>query len=186
MIKFLIYKQIKAEIANRHHRHPAALTLMELVVAISLLALIALVATKVFAKVTEVQERNRDLQNIEGDLRYAVGVFNDEVKGATLQADNGCGTCSGKYFCVSLAGVLYLRDKNNVCVTYGLNGSALRVNRGGTNYDITSNDITVSVLTFVVSGATNDRVLVQLRATGDSQYNKTINYQTALTSTSLN
>ena len=164
------------------------LTLVELIVAISLFAVITLVSTRTFTKVTEIQDRTKDLQNIEGDLRYAMGVFSDELSYASLQTDSSCGGsgCNGKFYCITGTApgqTLWLRDKNNVCVKYVLSGTNLMVSRGGTSYTITSDDVSVSALTFSTSTA-GDRVLVQLRATGSAEYNKSINYQTAITSTS--
>ncbi len=166
------------------------LTLMELLVALGLAAVLILVATRTFTKVSDIQDRTRDLQNIEGDLRYAMNVFADEVKYAKPHpaADVPCGGagCSNVYFCVtgSAPQVLWLRDRNNVCVSYSLVGSNLTVTRGGNSYTITSDDVSVSAANFLVS-ALGDRVLVQLRAAGSTDYNKTINYQTAITSVLL-
>jgi prepilin-type N-terminal cleavage/methylation domain-containing protein len=163
------------------------LTLVELIVAISLFAVITLVSTRTFTKVTEIQDRTKDLQNIEGDLRYAMGVFSDELSYAILQTDTSCGGsgCNGKFYCITGTApsqTLWLRDKNNVCVKYALSGTNLLVSRGGTSYAITSDDVSISALAFATSTA-GDRVLVQLRATGSAEYNKSINYQTAITST---
>lgn len=163
------------------------LTLMELVVSISLFAVIILIATKTFTKITDIQNRTKDEQNIEGDLRYAMGVFVDEVRAASLHQalDIDCGTtvCNSTYFCTLNANtVLYLRDKNNVCVRYYKSGNSLVVERGGTTYTITSNDVTVDSVKFLPS-ALSDRILVQLKAHGSSDYNKSISYQTAITST---
>ena len=167
-------------------RKLTGLTLLELVISISLFAVLTLVATRAYTKITEIQDRTKDLQNMEGDLRYAMNVLADEAKNATPHTAGGdpaCGGagCNNVYFCTSL-GQLYLRDKNGVCVTYSLSGSNIVINRNGTNYTITSNDVTVSTLTFATSTA-GDRVLLKLRASGSTDYNKTINYQTAVTNT---
>ena len=165
------------------------LTLLELVVSISLLAVLILIATKVFTKVTDIQSRNKDEQNLEGDLRYAIGVFTDEVRTASLHQDAdatcGGGSCSSVYFCTfSNDSVLYLRDKNYACVYYAVVNNQLVVNRSGTSYTITSNDVTVDSIKFLPS-AISDRILIQLRAHGSADYNKSISYQTAITSTQL-
>lgn len=185
--KKFIKNNIVSPFLVRYKNHKA-LTLMELVVSISLFAVLTLVATRIYTRIADLQERNRDLQNIEGDLRYAMGVFADEVKGAQLHpagGDDDCGGagCADEYFCID-SGVLYLRDKNNLCVSYSLSGTNLVVNRGGTSYTITSDDVSIGVLNFTAS-AIGDRVLVQLRASGSTDYNKAINYQTAITSTTL-
>jgi len=164
------------------------LTLLELVVSISLFAVLILMTTKAFQKINEIQERTTELQSIEGDLRYAMGIFADEVKNARLHPEAGdvaCGglSCANQYFCVS-GGVLYLRDKNDLCVTYSLSSGNLLINRDGTNYTITSSDINVDVLNFATS-TIGDRVLVQMRASGLTYGTKSINYQTAITSTTL-
>lgn len=166
------------------------LTLLELVVSISLFAILILVATKTFTRITDIQNRTKDEQNIEGDLRYAMGVFADEARTATLHqtADLGCGgmTCSGVYFCTDASNdTLYLRDKNNICVKYHITASnSLVVERGLNTYTITSDDVIVNSVKFLPSSL-NDRILVQLKATGASDYSKSISYQTAITNTAL-
>jgi prepilin-type N-terminal cleavage/methylation domain-containing protein len=172
-------KLLTWRLRSRFGQRPG-LTLLELAVALSLFAVLALVATKAFTKVNDIQNQNRDLQNLEGDLRYAMNVFIDETRNASLQTDNGCGSCSGKYYCV-VGGSLYLRDKNNNCVIYSLSGTSLQVMRGATTYVITSSDIKISTLNFSVSSL-SDRVLIQLAASGSTDYNKVISYQTAITS----
>jgi type II secretory pathway pseudopilin PulG len=179
-MKFLVGKKQKI----------LGLTLLELVVAVSLFAILILVATKTFTKITDIQNRTKDEQNIEGDLRYAMGVFVDEVRVASKHptGESTCaadGTCVGKYYCTSADNItLYLRDTNNLCVTYTLTNGQLVVSRNGTNYTITSDDVTVDSLQFLPS-ALSDRILIKLKASGASDYNKSISYQTAITSTAL-
>lgn len=166
------------------------LTLLELVVSVSLFAVLILVATKTFTKITDIQNRTKDEQNIEGDLRYAMGVFVDEVRAASKHvgpADTTCGgdVCNNVYFCLNPTNdLLYVRDANYICVMYYLENGRLVVNRGGTSYTITSDDVTVNSLKFLPS-ALSDRVLIKLKASGASDYNKSISYQTAITSTTL-
>lgn len=167
------------------------LTLLELVVSVSLFAILILVATKTFTRITDIQNRTKDEQNIEGDLRYAMGVFTDEARTATvhptpeLMCGAGIPSCAGHYFCTNPTNdTLYLIDKNNVCVTYNVSGNNLVVKRGSTTYTITSNDVIVNSVKFLPSSL-NDRILVQLKATGASDYGKSISYQTAITNTSL-
>ena len=165
------------------------LTLLELVVSVSLFAILILVATKTFTRITDIQNRTKDEQNIEGDLRYAMGVFTDEARNATLHqiADAGCGgaDCSGVYFCTDASNdTLYLRDKNNICVKYHIANNNLVVERGLNTYTITSNDVVVNTAKFLPS-ALSDRILVKFKATGASDYAKSISYQTAITNTSL-
>lgn len=182
-----IYKVLVAK--KSFKQKISGLTLMELVVSISLFAILILVATKTFTKITDIQNRTKDEQNIEGDLRYATGVFMDEARNALLHEspDSTCGGagCTGVYFCTDAGGdTLYLRDKNNICVTYSLINNNLVVNRGGTTYTITSNDVVVNSVKFLPS-TLNDRVLIKLKASGASDFKKSISYQTAITSTSL-
>jgi type II secretory pathway pseudopilin PulG len=165
------------------------LTLLELVVSVSLFAILILVATKTFTKITDIQNRTKNEQNIEGDLRYAMGVFVDEVRAASKHssAESLCpsSACANKYYCTDDGNnTLYLRDINDICVTYTLTNNHVVVTRGGTSYTITSDDVTVNSLQFLPS-ALSDRVLIKLKASGASDYNKSISYQTAITSTAL-
>lgn len=168
------------------------LTLLELVVSVALFAVLILVATRTFTKITDIQNRTKDEQNIEGDLRYAMGVFTDEVRAASLHLPGEpapCDTvaaCNYVYYCVNDAkDTLYIRDKNNTCVSYYRSaGKSLVVERGGTTYTITSADVTVDSLKFLPS-ALSDRILVEIKAHGSTDYNKSISYQTAITSTTL-
>ncbi len=181
---------MKFSVCNKNGQQKIlGLTLLELVVSIALLAVLVLVATKTFTKVTDIQNRTKDEQNLEGDLRYAMGVFADEVKTASLHhnmdADCGGPGCSNVYFCTfPNSSILYVRDKNDSCVYYSVIDNQLVVNRNGTSYTITSDDVVINSINFLPSSL-SDRILIQLKATGASDYNKSISYQTAITSTQL-
>ena len=170
---------------------PNGLTLVEVVVAIGLFSILVLIGVRIFSRMTEIQERTKEAQNLAGDLRYAMDVLTDESENAVVHLNGDdiiCGStgcAADDYFCVNLSNDhLYLRDKNGLCVQYYLSNGSVVINREGTLYTITSDDITVTGLTFLASGL-KDRVVVQVAAVGAGDYSKTINYQTAITSTAL-
>lgn len=176
---------------GHNKQKPNGLTLVELVVAIGLFGILALIGVRIFTRMTEIQERSQELQNVEGDLRYAMDVLINESQDSIARtgADASCGnplTCdTPDFFCVNpLNTELCLLDKNSVQVKYFLANGSLIVDRGGTQYAITSDDINLTEINFLLSPL-SDRVVVQISASANGDYNKTINYQTAITSTAL-
>lgn len=146
------------------------LTLIELIVAVGLFAILTLAITRVYLRVIDVQQRINQEQNLEGDLKYAMNVLTDETSKAKIHtADCGsCTGCAGKYFCSDGAGRLCMLDANSNCVEYFLDANKqIIVKRGGgTEYVITSKDIAVQTLNFEI-GSRGDyfKILANIRST---------------------
>ena len=134
----------------------AGLTLLELVVALALFAMVALVITKVFLNVSDVQRKIYLDQNIEGDLRYAINVLADEAKKASLhgtECDSYCSGCLNKYFCTATGPGMppftkVCLNEGGSCVQYYLSGGQLVVQRASATYTITSTDVVIDKLEF--------------------------------------
>ncbi len=172
------------------YRTKTGLTLIELLVALALFAVVTLIVTKVFMNVTDVQRRIYQDQNLEGDLRYAVNVLSDEAQRAKIhstECDSYCTACSGKFFClgISTSSVVCLAAQDNSCVQYYQSNGQLIVQRGAQTYAITSSDVTLESLVFkhdLLDAAQNGNSLeIFARVKNKDAGGGSLVYQTALT-----
>lgn len=171
---------------SRHNLKPA-LTLLELVVAVSLFAILTLAATRVFLRVMDVQGKMQEQQTLEGDFRYAINVFVDEVNKAKIYNTSTC-TCDGyagcdaaAYFC-QYNSHLCLTDANNTCIEYFLSGNQLQVKRAAATYTITSRDIVIDNLSFVIAAPTSTKsVSLRAKLRANENNGETMFYQTTIT-----
>lgn len=173
-------------------KHSRGLTLLELVVALALFAILILAITRVFLNVSDVQQRVYQDQNIESDLRYGIGVLVDEAKKGKPHSSDVCqGTtltgCTGKYFCMlgGSSDKVFLRDKSDNCVQYYLSNGQLMVQRGAQIYTLTSSDIVLDILQFDVNlvdaPQSGNSLMVFAKARTREVGGPNILYQTAVT-----
>ncbi|HRH21664.1 MAG TPA: type II secretion system protein [bacterium] len=167
---------------------PKALTLLELVVTVALFAILTLSITKLYIQVLSAQDRILDEQNIIADLNYASSVFIDEAKRSALQVvpASGCGdtaavNCQNKYFCAaSDLSKACMMNKGLVRINYYTDTGLFKATRGGSIYSITSSDISFSA-TKLEPNSSGDQLNVQIKASGDNQYQQEIFYQNYIT-----
>jgi prepilin-type N-terminal cleavage/methylation domain-containing protein len=158
-------------------------TLLEVVIAMSLFAVLILIVTNVFTKAIEVQKKTIDEQNMQGDIRNAMAIFEDEVQRVTKHADASCNCSAGKFYCVNVNDdTLYVQTKAGKCVSYELASSRLRVTRDGLTDYLTSTDLTLENLEFTPN-ARGDSVEVRATFKGFADFDQYITYQTMITST---
>jgi len=158
-------------------------TLLELVIAMSLFAILILIVTNVFTKAIEVQKKTVDEQNLQGDIRNAMAIFEDEVQRVTKHVDASCSCSEGKFYCVNVNNdTLYVKNKSGSCIVYSDSGGRLKVNRAGMQEYLTSEDITIENLDFTPN-TRGDSVKVKITFKGFADFDQYITYQTVLTST---
>jgi prepilin-type N-terminal cleavage/methylation domain-containing protein len=131
------------------------LTLLELITAVALFAVITLAVTKVFLSVSDVQRKIYQDQNLEGDLRYAMNVLFEEAKEAKMFSTDRCGAtgcvgCNNKYFCTPAGDntTLCMQNQHGDCISYFLENGQLVVQRDTQKYTLTSNEVTMESLKF--------------------------------------
>ncbi|NCN25104.1 hypothetical protein COT94_00655 [Candidatus Falkowbacteria bacterium CG10_big_fil_rev_8_21_14_0_10_37_14] len=174
--------------------HHQALTLIELIVAVSLFAILALAITRVFLRVMDVQDKITNQQNLEGDLRYALGVLTDETKKSkkfiAAECSAYCSCSSDTYFCVNsvapgIKNKLCVLDNKDVCVQYYVTNGRLIAQRLASVYTITSADIFINKIYFDTLTSNSSTVAIRLSATSTKNANESVYYQTAITNTPL-
>ena len=167
---------------------PKALTLLELVVTVALFAILTLSITKLYIQVLSAQDRILDEQNIIADLNYASSVFIDEAKRSAIQVvpASGCGdtaavNCQNKSFCAaSDLSKACMMNKSLVRINYYTDTGLFKATRGGSIYSITSSDISFSA-TKLEPNSSGDQLNVQIKASGDNQYQQEVFYQNYIT-----
>lgn len=171
------------KVKNNFKQSKRGFTLLELVIAISLFAILILIITQVFTKVIEVQKKTIDEQNLQGDIRNAMAIFEDEVQRVTKHVDANCGCSAGRFYCASVGNdALYVKTKSGKCVVYASDGNRFKVTRDGFSNYLTSDKITVENIKFDVNSR-GDSVDFRITFKGFADYDEYITYQTVLTST---
>jgi prepilin-type N-terminal cleavage/methylation domain-containing protein len=72
-----------------HHHRPSGVTLVELVVAMGIMAIIALLATQTFVAFTRENTSRRKVADVQGSARFALDVLERELRHASLGAGTG-------------------------------------------------------------------------------------------------
>lgn len=166
--------------------------MLELLVSVSLLAVIMLLATTIFTLVLEGQRNTIASQNVQESMRYALEVMSKEIR----MAKDNPGTClgpAGTYVPVNTvfnspgAGVLYFVNKDGACTTYELSGGRLLITRDAIAGYLTPSKITLSNLAFAIyeGAGTQPKVTVKMDARmniGKIQNQANIKLQTTLSS----
>ncbi|MFH1412637.1 MAG: prepilin-type N-terminal cleavage/methylation domain-containing protein [bacterium] len=165
------------------------LTLLELVIVVSLFSMMILATSRVFVKTIEIQERTMIEHNLQGNLRYAMGVLVYEAQQVNTLCDNSCTGCSGTdsnhFFYTSTGNELYFKNKDGDCVKYYLeldlnNISILKVDRPGATSELTSDEIDITGMKFE-TGINQDRFTIRLTAIKEDKKTYTVNYQISVT-----
>lgn len=160
-------------------------TLLELIISISLFAILILIVTQVFTKSIEMQKKTIDEQNLQGDVRNAMAIFEDEVQKVTRHSatcgSDGCTT--GDFYCANAGHTtLYAQTKTGKCVSYTEANNRLQVTRAGSSNYLTSDQLTVENIKFNVN-TRGDSVDFRITFKGFVDFNQYITYQTVLTTT---
>ena len=145
-------------------------TLIELIIAVGLFALIMLLASGAYLLMINL---NRQAQNIAtgiNNLSFALEAMTRDIRTGTGYDCGGLSSCQVSSFS--------FKNENGTTVRYDLSGSALQKTIGAATSILTDPSVTISSLTFYVNGATKSdsqqpRVTIILSGTVVSGQGKT-------------
>ena len=178
-------------------------SLMEILVAIAIFSVIMLLVMQIFRMATEGQRNAIAAQNIQENIRFVLEIISKEIRTAKKAGAGDCpaGVSNGKVYKTNTGGIgdeLYLKNYNNACVTYRLNGTnndRLEIERyfvGSPGLAesgfITPDEIKVSNLQFniVYGDVSVDQPMVvvsmDIKAVGKAIHEQSIKLQTAISS----
>lgn len=168
-------------------------TLMELLVAVSIFAVIILSATQIFQFVIEGQRNAVASQNLQENLRYIFEVMSREIRSAkSYDGGKNCGIAPTNKIYNTNINALYFENKDEDCVVYKLEDGRLNVKRGDfSEIPITPNEIIIDKLLFdIVDNAINEssitqpsvRITITARAVGKKMHEQITKIQTTITS----
>ncbi len=151
----------------------AGYTIIELVVAIGIFSTVVLGATSIFQLVVAGQSYAIASFNTQETMRYDFEIMAKELR--TAKVDEG-GTC--KTFCgVSSANRIYysntddnasflcFKNEKDQCVRYYLIDNRLMINRQGSAYPITPDEIRISALSFKIQEKNMSNTPIQPKVT---------------------
>ncbi|MEI6596822.1 MAG: prepilin-type N-terminal cleavage/methylation domain-containing protein [bacterium] len=128
-------------------------SLLELIVAIALFAVLMLSATAIFKMVINGQRNAISAQNVQENMRYIMEKISKEIRMAQI-SNQECGTAAiNKVFNTANGGSeIYFKNQNGDCVTYYLENKRIKIMVGvnGVNDFVTPAKIEVNNLKFYV------------------------------------
>lgn len=128
-------------------------TLLEIIVSMSIFALIVLMAISTFQSINEGQRSAIASQNTQESMRYAFEIMSKEMRTAQARNPKCGGTTNNKVFNVnSSQDILYFLNKNNECTQYYIYENSLYIKRnsGGIGLPVTPDEVKVSNLKFSI------------------------------------
>lgn len=163
---------------HKIRKNVLGISLLEVIVATSIFALILLAAMGIFEKVLQAQQNTIASQNIQESLRYSLEMMSKELRSAQrATSTNPCGTTylpvdQLYHFDNPGTGKLYFINKYGLCSAYYLLNGRLMVDRGASNSAaITASNVIISNLNFIVNNGTN--------MPGDDQARITLSFSVA-------
>ena len=143
-------------------KNQSGATFIEMLVAVSIFAVMAISAVGIFQLVIEGERNVLASQNIQESLRYALEAMSKEIRNA--QVDGGACSIPDSDIYKSLAGGTQLSFKNKYgeCVNYHLDDDRIRIERGAQSGYITPSDIRVNSMKFVVNQSSSEQPSVTI------------------------
>lgn len=136
-------------------------TLLEMVVAVGIFAIIVVSATAIFQQVVEGQRRAIAAHNTQENIQYIFESISKEIRNAKVN-DDAAPACpdiaAGKIFRLVSASEIKFKNQSGQCVTYKLNNGVFTVSRvapgGADNFlPLTPDELTVTNLKFALKPA---------------------------------
>ena len=163
---------------NKKNIFKEGFSLIEVMISVSLFAIIILSTTQIFQLVLNGQRGAIAAQNVEESLKYFSEVTGKEIRMAQKNSDNACvglGVPVNKIFTATQVSTssdrLSFKNRYGECVTYSLALDAdgkqrFKIQRGAKSDWITPAKIKIDTLRFVISDAstTQPTVMINLRA----------------------
>lgn len=128
-------------------RSPTGFTLIELMVAVGLFAIVMLLASGAYLTMIAL---NQQAQNITGgidNLSFAIETMTRSIR---TGSGYSCGSLGGD--CPSGASSFSFTDQKGNAVTYSLSGTSLMQTSGGVQSLLTDSSVTITSLTFYAFG----------------------------------
>jgi prepilin-type N-terminal cleavage/methylation domain-containing protein len=144
-----------------------AFTLVEIVVAVAVFAVIVLAAVRVFQSSLQAQRDINWDYTLQSDSQYFLGVMARELSGALKSSAGECDVAAGYTFATDGA-TLNFKNSSSQCVIYAseANGGVdrIKVDRDGSSSYLSGLGVDVNALAFSVadSGATTSQPLVTI------------------------
>lgn len=175
--------RIRANDTNENSR--AGFTLVELIVAIAVFATVVTLVSSIFVSSVGSQRKNMNNQDVLDNGRYVLETMGRAIRQSTIVTSDG--TISGA------AGLTINHPTKGLAVRYFLEGGQVKETSGGNTTTLSSSNVSVQGLTFVVQGNgstdnTQPRVVISLslkNSQGLSATENVINLQTTVTPRNL-
>lgn len=141
---------------NRDNRPHKGFSLVEIMVSVSIFAIIMVISSSSVLSVFDANRKSQSLRAVMDNLNLTMEAFTRAIRfGTTYHCDVTVGTLSSPLDCGGAgASSLSIYDTNGLQITYKLsNGRIVRSISGGTEYALTSSDVTITRLAFRVYGS---------------------------------
>lgn len=132
-------------------------TLVELIVSVSLFAVIMLISMGSILSVFEANRKSQSLRAVMDNLNFTLEAMTRTIRfGTNYHCDYTAGTLTSPRDCVAGATSISVLDSSGLNqVTYKLSNNRIaRTINGGADYYLTSSDVTIQNLKFYVFGST--------------------------------
>jgi len=156
-------------------------TLIEILVAVSIFAMIMLITSSIFRNVLTSQRTASDDSETREDVKYFLEIFSREVKGAVRNSSGNvlCNVEPGHIFSTDAAsGELYFKNQAGQCVAYfkevDNDISRLKIQRDADEFFVSSDRINITGLRFVIDDAMDIQPIVTANIQVLSQINQSI------------
>ncbi len=138
-------------------QHPAGLTLLEMMIAVSLFTIVMIISTTMFLRAIDSQQRSVNSKELQESLNYALAYMASEASGV-VQNPTTCNVAcvdATAFFCSFSSGTkLTYRNESSVCVTYEIENDGaiprLKITRGAETDYLTPSTIRMTSLAFNV------------------------------------
>lgn len=170
-----------------HFNNKKGFTLLELIVAVGVFAIVALSATSIFQKVVEGQRRAIAAQNTQESVRYVLETIAKEIRNAMPNDDSRypvCASVGASDTFTIVSGVLYFKNQYGNCVSYKLDSGAFKISRAGAAFlPITPDNVQLSNLSFILKNSGQKAVTVAMKIennTSDARFKLPLEIQTTI------
>lgn len=164
-------------------------TLLEIIVAVGIFTVIMTIAMSGLLNLNAVNKDSINFSNLSDNIRFALEIMAKEARTGTIY--NCGGTDLTRQNCSLGSSVLTFQNALGQIVTYRLNNNRIEKSSGGNFLALTSSDVKVEDLKFVVSGALSGdnlqpKILIRIKASVLFKNKKTeINLQTLVSSRNI-
>ena len=143
-----MFKKTKKQIFHA----TAGFTLIELIVGVAIFALVMTAVLGIFQQVIRVERKAVNAQNAQENIRYVMEVIAKEIRTAKRNFPPGAcaGVPNGDIFAVSGGDTLYLKNQDDECVIYTLENQRFKITRAGVGKFVTSDDVQINRLNFIL------------------------------------